>query len=260
MKHVNRRVQCRILLAFTAFFFAACSQLTGRLPEKPFDPETRALLLKLENINRDLKTFKGLGKIRLWSHGKITVAERVAWIGSEPSKLRIDVLVSGHPGIKIANDGQWFYYLDPYSEKQPFRKIRATEANLKKIVSISIKSSDLMAFLAGRIPLREHDKATLLPNSTGSGYVLELKKKWRSPREKIYLAEDKTRIQKVAIYDGKGDLMYRVEFDGMQTINSYRIPSRLIFSDDNGAVFQLDIKKYWTDVPVTPSLFVLTPP
>jgi hypothetical protein len=57
-----------------------------------------------------------------------------------------------------------------------------------------------------------------------------------------------------------GDLKYRAEFKKMQDINGYRVPSRLVFSTDDGSGFQLDVDRYWAGVSVSPPLFVLTPP
>jgi hypothetical protein len=57
-----------------------------------------------------------------------------------------------------------------------------------------------------------------------------------------------------------GDLKYRAEFNTMQDIQGYRVPSRLVLTTDDGSGFQLDVERYWAGVSVSPSLFVLTPP
>ncbi len=62
------------------------------------------------------------------------------------------------------------------------------------------------------------------------------------------------------MFDAAGTLAYRVEFDGFQTLNGYRVPSRLIVSNNDGLGFHLDVDRYWTNMSVSPSVFVLTPP
>jgi hypothetical protein len=46
----------------------------------------------------------------------------------------------------------------------------------------------------------------------------------------------------------------------MQAVNKYQVPLRLSISSDEGMGFQLEVQKYWADVPVSPSMFVLDPP
>ncbi len=90
-------------------------------------------------------------------------------------------------------------------------------------------------------------------------YVLVLKKDWENVIEKIYLDETRTNVRKLEMFDLNGLLLYRAEFIRMQNINGLLVPSRLFFSGANGDSFQLDINRYWADVSILPSTFVLTP-
>jgi len=80
------------------------------------------------------------------------------------------------------------------------------------------------------------------------------------PAPEIYFNKNKSRVRKVEVFDSSGALAYRVEFCGIQTIKGYQVPDCLVFSDAEGRGFQLDIDRYWADVEVSPSAFVLTPP
>ena len=62
------------------------------------------------------------------------------------------------------------------------------------------------------------------------------------------------------MFNATGTLAYRVEFDRMRAVNGYRIPSRLLVSNNDGSDFQIDVDRYWVDAIVSPSVFVLTPP
>jgi hypothetical protein len=55
-------------------------------------------------------------------------------------------------------------------------------------------------------------------------------------------------------------LIYRAEVDRTQRVNDFQVPQRLRLSNDDGIDFQLDIHRYWVNVDVSPSVFVLTPP
>ncbi len=241
-------------------FLAGRSRETAEAPEAAAGVEAQALLAELSRQNASLKSFKGLGKIKVWQNGQVKIDERVAWVGSEHNKLSIVLMISGYPAVKMTSDGKWFYYYEAGDGKPIYKKIPANEASLKHIISIPIQASDILDLLAGRVPLRKNNRAELHQQDTGAGYILTLKKWWGEVVEKIFLDESKKRVRAVEYYSRTGSLAYRVRFEEMQTVNGYLVPARLSISNGKDADFQLDVYRYYTDVPVTASMFVLNPP
>ena len=255
MKYATYYTPLIIFLLLASFFFSACSQIKARVPDTDQE-DARTLLVKLQNKNYHLTTFKGIGTLKLWSNGRPQTA-RLAWTGLNPEKLRIEILgVSGQPAVSIASDGSWLYFLSHTPHR--FYKKKSSRADLKRLISIPIASRDVIALLAGRVPIPEYTAAALMRNKAEDGYVLVLKKRWRGIIEKIYVDENKTDVRKVEMFDSSGALVYRATFESMQNINTYRVPLKLVISNDD-SVFQLNIEKYWADVVVSPSLFVLNP-
>jgi len=248
-----------LLIFVTAFFFSSCTLLTKRAPVMPVDPEIQKLVILLENLNGEIKTFKGIGKIKLWADGKVQFNERVAWAGSDPSRFRVEVLFSGQSLIKIASDGKWLYYRNIRSEHHSYKKFRLNQSNLNKILSIPVTPDDFMNFLAGRVPVYAHDFASLTKNPAG-GFILNLKDKWGEIIEKIYLDEGKQAVWQIEIYGSSGSMKYRAVFEKMRKVDKYTIPSRLVISNPEGNRFQLDIYKYVAGVSVPSSMFILAPP
>lgn len=252
-----------LIFLFAVFSLSACGSLTGRVSERPIDAEVteamtdaRHLLSTLKNQNYQLRSFKGIGKIRFRNKDKMFVA-RMAWVGSEPGKLRLEVLgVTGQAIFSLASDGRWFYLISHTEDR--FYKKRSDDASLTKLISVAVKSSDVLALLGGRVPVYEHDELVLQKMRSGDGRILVLKR-WWGIIEKIYLDESSAKVQKIEAFDITGSLTYRAVFDGMQTVKGYRVPSKLVISNNDGAIFQLDIDRYWTDVSVSPSIFMLTP-
>jgi hypothetical protein len=263
-------VRFATVIFLAAFFFQACSFLKIGAPAPPSEhlkpdlaasqAEAQKLLLIIDRLNDDLSSFKGIGKIRLWNSENLPITERVAWVGSEPSKFIIVVLASGHPVVKLSTDGKYLYYLDLRRSDRPFRKVRSSDASLEKLVSMPIKFSDVIALLSGRVPVNKHSSITLVPEYSGNGYVLVLKKRWKGVVEKIYVDEDKKRVRKVEMFSSRHELLYRAEFKRMQSIHGFRVPSRLVISNGKGAGFSLDIDRYIANVSVSPSMFILRPP
>ena len=252
-----------MVVVLMAALLAGCSSLS-RKPSEPEElaamAEARIVLLALGSQNENLTNFKGIGKIKVWQNGEKKINERIAWIGSETAKLSIVVLISGHPAVKMASDGKWFYYYEARQGKPIYKKRSATDATLQRIVSIPIKISDIIQLLAGRTPVREHHAAVLHRQDSGTGYVLSLKKRWGDIVEKVFLDEDKAQVHQVEFFSRSGALSYSARFEEIQVINGYQVPSKLSISNDDGVDFQLEILKYFADVPVSPSMFVLNPP
>jgi len=271
MKHPIHRLAVAACLFFFVLYLHACSYWrSGGLESFTDDLSTQELtsarkqahklLLALDKINDDLTTFKGVGKIRLWNKAFTQIAERVLWVGAEPSSLSIVVLISGHPGPRLSTDGKYLYYLDLQNTKDAFKKIRASDPSLEKILSLPVKSSDIIELLRGRVPLYGYSSAALVSGLAGNGDVLVLGKKWHGVIEKIYLTDDKKRAWKIELYNGKGQLRYRAEFRNMQDIQGYRVPVQLDISNDKGDGFSLKIDQYRANVSVSPAMFVLKPP
>ncbi|UCE51435.1 MAG: DUF4292 domain-containing protein [Desulfobacterales bacterium] len=265
--HTTITVYQLLLFLAVAIILSACTSITAHLSGKSAEEldtaniaEARRLVSTLETKNSSLKNFKGIGTIKVWNNDIIKIDERVAWIGSEPLKISIVVLISGFPAVKLASDGEWFYYLEIRGRQVLFKKTHATNANLKRLIAIPVHPNDVITLLTGRIPMREHHSAYIKENKSDSGYVLILKKRWWGIIEKIYLNEAKSRVRQIELFNRSGSLVYRVVFEKIKEIQGYRLPFRLRISNDDGADCQLDIDRYWADVSVTPSTFVLTPP
>jgi hypothetical protein len=267
-QNVIRRAWPRLLLLLGLLIYcASCSSLTKGLSREPAESagaaatvEAQALLADLSRQNASLNSFKGLGKIKVWQNGRLTIDERVAWVGYERDKLSIVLMISGYPAVKMTSDGKWFYYYEAGQGKPIYKKIPATEASLKHIISIPIQAVDILDLLAGRVPVREHNSVILYNQDAGQGYVLALKQWWWGIIEKIYLDADKSRVRLIEYFSRTGSLIYRVRFEEMQMVNGYQVPAKLSITNGEDTNFQLDVHKYYTDVPVTASMFVLNPP
>ena len=263
MRVLVRDLKRMMCLFGAAVLFAGCGSLS-RQPEDPLElaarAEAQAVISFLSSQNRALKNYKGIGKIKVRQNQVTRIDERIAWVASETAKLNIVVLVSGHPAIKMASDGKWFYYYEVRQGRPFYKKIPASESNLKRITTIPIMTTDIIHLLAGRVPLREHHSATLDRVVSGQGYVLALKRRWWGVTEKIFLDESKTRVHYAEFYDRSGSLVFRARFDEMQTIDGYQVPASLSITNGDDLDLQFVVNQYWADVEVSSTMFVVNPP
>ena len=263
MRILSRDLKNMLCVIYAAVLLAGCASLS-RQPEDPLELAARAeaqtMISVLSNQNRELVNYKGIGKIKVRQNQIIRIDERIAWVASETDKLNIVVLVSGHPAIKMASDGKWFYYYQARQGKPIYKKIPASDSNLKRVTTIPIKTSDIIHLLAGRIPLREHHAAILERAASGHGYVLVLNRRWWGVTEKIFLDENKNRVHHAEFYDRSGSLIYRAGFDEMQVIDGYQVPASVSITNDDDLEIQFVVNRYWANVDVSPTMFVLNPP
>lgn len=248
-----------------AFFIHACSSMTGSISSLPSGSkkifqtsEIEKTISLVQSKNHHLKTFKGIGSIALSNAGG-TQHFRIAWSGSKPGKLRAVILVAGQPAETFATDGE-FLYLSSHSLRHSFIKKRTTDASLKKLLLIPIKTSDIIKLLTGSVPIYAYDDARLESNESENEYVLTLKKRWYGVVEKIFFDKTMETIYKIETFDSWGKLVYSAEMSRMQTINKYQIPFAISITNDKNVSVKLTMDRYWADIQVSPSMFVLVPP
>ena len=259
-------VRAILLSVLAVVLLGGCSSLTGVMDSEPAIPEDPAaaaealsVIAKLQQANGTLKTFKGVGRLTVRHEGKVQVDERMAWVGAPPLKLSVVLFAASFPALRMAGDGEWLYYQDGQEPGAPVKRMRASDPDFKRILSIPIQASDIIALMCGKMPLKEHNRATIQPLASGKGYALLLMD-GRSVRQKIFFDETKSETRQTEVYDSWGRLVFQANFLEMQVVSGYRVPSRLVVSRGKDATVQVLVEKYWANVPVTPEMFVLAAP
>ena len=215
------------------------------------------MLAMVQNTNADLVSFKGIGKITLTSPTR-TRTERVGWIGLDDERIRIEILgPTGPPVASFASDGQYFY-LNLRAEKQFYRKYANAES-FNDLFGVPVMPSDLVSLLKGRIPIRPHVGTNLFVRSGNDGYLLGLTRKWRTTIQELVFDDRKQKVMQVDMYKPGKTLIYRAQLENRRRVGAIEVPFRLILTADTGDRLQLDIDRYWTNVSVDPSVFILRP-
>ena len=218
-----------------------------------------SIFAHLEQTNAGLKSFKGIGKIKVWKAGSLQSA-RVVWAGYQTEKLRLEILgAGGRPFSSVVYDGSRFF-LSLHSEGRFYQK-HTRRADLSRLISMPVTVHDVLSILAGRVPLLKNATLTLENAPAGNQVVLLLKKGWfKKQTGKIYLREDMKTVWKYELFQGKDTLLYRVEFLRRRSYGDYQLPDTLLFSNDLQTRIQIDVDNIWPDAKLPPSVFVLKPP
>jgi hypothetical protein len=232
----------------------------GRITAAEADQARRAID-RLARVNHELAAFKAVGRIKIQGEGPymMRVNERAAWVAALPHNLSLVILSSGRPVFKLATDGHHLYLVDLTNPKRSYQKLPSADDGLKRLISLPLTPGDVVAFLSGRIPLVEHSTAALIKSEDDDRYVLILKKWWQV-KEKVYLDEAASEVREVEYFDYDGKLRYRVQFEGIQEVQGFRVPVRLLITNDSGIDVQVDIDRFTAETSIPPSMFILTPP
>ncbi len=251
-----------MLLLPVLSMMVACGGLTGRVdrpsvPVSPGEIEARRLLATFTQNNPELKSFKGTGKLRFKHQGQAHTV-KILWIGAEPHRLRMMLQdLSGVPLVSLADDGDWFY-VRAHTEKNYFKKKRSG-VNLKRYLTVPVRTAEIHALLSGRIPAIAYRKLKWETTDPWTP-VLVLKTGYGKTIQRIHFNADKTQILRVEQYDGSGAMSFRLVFDAYQRIDEFQVPANVRIVKSSGDTVFLKIDRYWTNPTVKPTVFTLAPP
>lgn len=231
----------------------SCGKSVYVVPET--SPAARAAVDRLLILNQGLLDFKGIGQMKLIHSGRIQSA-RMAWAGTFPDKLRMDILAT--PGVPLAtltSDGRWIYLrLD--QEKRFYKRKNGT-AVFQKMVDIPINVLEINQILGGKIPISPHQSAALI--ECGAGYTLEFRDGTGRICQRIFVDSQKNRPVGFELVKPNGMISYRAEFVEMMNSENFSVPKYLVLSNPKGERFELKVDRYWVNKPLPSSRYVLQP-
>lgn len=241
----------------------ACHKMVGREPGFAFPnapQNVQQILSVIKTKNDAARSFKGIGKISLWDENGSRTS-RAAWAGAIDGRLRIEFLaLPGQMVAKFMYDGENYYFMSQADRELHQRA--CSDPELTQVTGVPIRVSEVVDFLAGAIPIYDHDSVVLeplaSPSSSKEGYVLIFKKTWMGVVQKMYLDSSRLAVRKVEIYKW-WKKVYQVTFETVRPVNDRHISFDLSISNGKDQGFRIVTDRYWADAVVTPSMFSWEP-
>ena len=145
-------------------------------------------------------------------------------------------------------------YLLSHIDQHPFITGKGDNANLKKIISISISPKDIIQLLTGRIPISHYDTAFIsYTKESRKSLVLSYKNKITE----MIVLDSQEQIQRIEVYTKNGDIAYDVEFLPSVPVLAFHLPQKFNISNTEGDSCSISIDKYVPNATYSPDIFVL---
>jgi hypothetical protein len=242
------------LLMIWVILFSGCTHL---LPPPRDDVVARRVLERLVDNNIGLTHYKALAHIRMESEDGIR-AGRVAMAAVVPHKLRADWLnMMGQPVTSLVGDGQTISIWSPADPK--VHRLRQSPKALAKLIHIPIGIEDFQNILIGRPPLPA-DTAVQLKATHNDVDIFTLKNRWHEEIAMIRADRSTGRILAMQAFDGHGRLQYEAQWLQWRRQGKYLLPVKITFESHTKQRLSLTVDRFWPDVDVPSSAFVLNPP
>lgn len=249
-----------VVAAAMVLLFAACAPVSKTTPgtASPLGtagPHASRLLASLTQQEELLGSFRGIGKVTIRGKGR-PQTNRVAWIGSRPQRLRVEVLgAMGQSILTFLLHGSTFY-LQTHQDNRCLTG-RATARNMSRFVSIPVRAEVLFSVLAGQPPLLPFTSAKAQPLKGEGNWRLSLYGKWRRPVERIWFTDDGTTPERVEFFDAWRNVEYSVKFSQFEDTEGFRVPHEIVISHVQGMVLSLSVERFWRNVAVPSGAYSL---
>jgi len=246
--------RCLVLAAFVIIGFTWCSGCTVKKPETDpaQDKKARALVLSVLEYNAAIATSKGTGRLVANIGGRPEVY-KIAWAAKAPDRLRLTLLLSGHPVETIAASGKRVTFISHTGNHTPHSTLSA-DPDLESYIGVPLRLSQMVSMLLGRIPVREFDRAWTSPDRPD---IIHANKNFSSSLQELKTG-DRGQVIRYRILDKDFIPIFGIEFKNFKTKKNFLIPTLLSFYDTAGQTLEIALTGLVPNAPVKESIFRLT--
>ncbi|MCP4021165.1 MAG: DUF4292 domain-containing protein [Desulfobacteraceae bacterium] len=242
-----------IFLFFVILFLSGCSQLKPAT-DPVMDKKAFALANKAKMVNKTVLTSKGTGWITV-KEGKQTRKFRVAWAAAAPGRIRMTLLLFGHPFETIIASGRDVTFVSHTGKHAP-HTIRSKDPSLSNFIQIPVRISDIIAFFLGQLPIKHFDAAYFSPEDQTFS-TIRLKQNW-SVHSQVLTINNQNHATALTVQDNNGKSLYSMAFKDFKTLDTTRIPTRTFILEQNNRLAVIQIDTFKANVQVKESVFRLT--
>lgn len=244
---------------FRGFVLAAfiLTAITGCAVKKPEtdpaqDKKARTLALAAREYNAAITTSKGTGHLVTRINGRAE-AFKMAWAAQAPNRLRLTLLLSGHPVETIAASGERVTFISHTGKHRPHSTLSA-DPDLDDYIGVPVRLSQMVSVLLGRIPARQFDRAWIPP---GRPDLIHTNKNLSSNIQE-FKTGDQGRITRYRVLEKDYTPVFGIEFKNFTRKKGFLVPLGLSLYDTGGRTLEITLTGIIPNAPVKESTFRLT--
>jgi outer membrane lipoprotein-sorting protein len=249
-------------MKFWTAVFSAClvslACLSGCGIQKPqTDPALDAAAQKsaeiVSDLNRDIKTSKGTGHLRLETVEGVQTFQ-IAWAAKAPDQVRLTLTTLASPVETIIADGNEVTFISHTGRHKP-HSTASGDPDLEPYSGVPLRLSDMICLLLGQIPVQRYSDAWFISEDSSR---IQLHSRFTSQFQELILAPDQP-VKALLFKNRYDEIQYEIRYHAFARMDHRQIPVYLTIADSQGQQARLTITRFWPDIPVKESVFQLTP-
>jgi len=241
-----------IMLLFIVILTAPGCALLGLQFGKSSDPHAEELIHRARSFNRQITTSKGTGELIL-IRGLRQEKYKFAWAAQSPNRLRMTLLMSGHPVETIAATGQWVTFVSHTGAHAPHSAV-SEDPDLNPYINIPLRLSELVSLLLGKVPERPFDRAWVLPEMPDSVFASQS----FSPQVQEWVTDKNGKTTRYRVLDKKKNVIFQIWYSRFFKQDKFTVPGLITIKDGQQRGMEISLKNIILNIPVKESVFRLT--
>ncbi len=253
-----------LIVAALSLFLNSCAIQTSKI-NPLYEKKAIVLSKKAQEFNKHITTSKGTGWLRVETKKEFSKF-KIAWAAAAPDKIRITLLITGHPVETIISNGKSITLIS-HTGEHPKKTYFTRDANLKQYINVPVKISEIITMLLGRLNVMPFDTAEYIPSespdspapsdSPGSvGPEIILKKNWGSAVQTLSYNQDEI-VNKLVLSDLKGKPIYHMNILKYKSFEFGELPVKVEVDDLIDRKLTLTILNFEPNLTIKESLFQL---
>jgi len=226
--------------------------LSGLQRGKQADPHARTLINRVHAFNAQISTSRGTGELTL-TRGFRKERYKIAWAARSPNRLRLTLLMTGHPVETIAASGQRVTFISHTGGHKPHSTI-SPDPDLDPYIKIPLRLSELVSLLLGKVPERSFDRAWTLPEKPDTVFA----SRSFSSTIQEFSTDQTGRPLRYRVLDKKMNVIFSIRYSRFFIRDNFILPGVITIKDGDQRVLELSLKNLMPNIPVKESVFRLT--
>lgn len=240
------------ILLFTVILTGPGCTLLGHQLGKQTDTHAEAIINRTQAFNAQILTSKGTGELILTRDFR-KEKYKIVWAAQSPNRLRMTLLISGHPVETIASTGQWVSFVSHTGAHKPHSAV-STDPDLDPYINIPLRLSELVSLLLGQVPKRPFDRAWILPETPDTVFASQS----FSSEIQEWLTNERGITTRYRVRDKNMNVVFGICYSEFFNYDNFILPGVITIKNGEQGIMKISLKNIIPNIHIKESVFRLT--